>query len=193
MQLKLMTKTRTTAGFSCRAINITTPTSARPTILGNTIVGNAGGLYIDARTGDNTNQIFRHNLVAFNNVGLDVVFASTQFNALFADNVLFANAIQVRGINSPLGNRAVDPAFVNAGTGDYRLRQDSPLLDTPMSAITAALPWGDYDLAGNCRLADGDGDALAQFDVGAFEFEPRTFRNGFEDEAGLVCANGAAP
>lgn len=175
----------------CRAINITAPSSARAVVLGNTFVGNATGVYIDARTGTNTGQIVRHNLIAGNGIGLEVAFAFGPLTAVVADNVLFANTMQVSGAASPigsLGNRDVDPVFVAAGAGDYRLRADSSLIDTPSTAVTEPLDWGDSDLAGRCRRADADGDGLARIDVGAYEFaDVRIFREGFEAEAEPAC------
>lgn len=67
------------------------------------------------------------------------------------------------------GNVDVDPKYVDRGTGDYRLRFDSPVLDL---AGTAS-PSGDEsptDRGGNMRLSDGDGDGQAQRDMGAFEY-----------------------
>ncbi len=181
----------------CRAINITAPSSARAVVLGNTIVGNATGVYIDARTGTNTGQIVRHNLIAANGIGLEVAFAFSPLTAVFADNVLFANTTQVSGAASPigsLGNRDVDPVFVAAGEGDYRLRADSSLIDTPSTAVTEPLDWGDSDLAGRCRRADADGDGLARIDVGAYEFaDVRIFSEGFEAEATPACSGVAEP
>ncbi|MBK8286937.1 MAG: right-handed parallel beta-helix repeat-containing protein [Ahniella sp.] len=122
----------------CRAVNITAPSSARPSVLGNTMIGNATGIYIDARTNDNSAQILRHNLIAFNEIGLDVVFAFAPLNAQFADNVLFGNTMQVAGgAGNPignLGNRNVDPLMIDPANGDYRLRADSSLIDAPIGA-----------------------------------------------------------
>ncbi|MCP3982166.1 MAG: S8 family serine peptidase [bacterium] len=67
-------------------------------------------------------------------------------------------------------NRALDPAFVDAAGGDYRLRATSPLLDHgPDPAGYTGDPC--TDLAGAPRLRDHDGDGLAQIDPGAYETE----------------------
>jgi len=65
----------------------------------------------------------------------------------------------------------VDPQFVNAGAGDYRLSTGSPLIDagTPgaLSSTDSAT-----DLNGAPRRLDGNGDCVAVVDIGAFEFQP---------------------
>lgn len=62
-----------------------------------------------------------------------------------------------------------DARFVNAAGGDFRLRFDSPLIDTgePGAVNTAT------DLAGGFRLVDGDAVAGARRDIGAYEYQAR--------------------
>jgi hypothetical protein len=59
------------------------------------------------------------------------------------------------------------PAFVNAAAGDYRLSYGSPCIDagTDLSAVITS------DLAGYPRPRDGNGDSVAAFDMGAYEFK----------------------
>jgi hypothetical protein len=57
-----------------------------------------------------------------------------------------------------------DPAFVDPGAGDYRLRSGSALLDAGDPASAQGL-----DLGGNPLVADGNGDGTARRDIGAFE------------------------
>jgi hypothetical protein len=62
----------------------------------------------------------------------------------------------------------VDPQFVDSAIGDYRLKWGSPLIEAGDPTTTP----GSLDLAGNARPIDGNLDAVARFDIGAFEFAP---------------------
>ncbi len=65
-----------------------------------------------------------------------------------------------------VGNITNEPAFVNPAAGNYRLRPDSPCIDagTNLSATIT------NDLDGRPRPLDGNGDAIAAFDMGAYEY-----------------------
>ncbi len=72
----------------------------------------------------------------------------------------------------PVGPTNMDeaPGFVDAAGGDYRLLADSACVDAG-DPNWAAKP-GATDLAGNPRIADGDGDGTPVSDVGAYELQP---------------------
>ena len=65
------------------------------------------------------------------------------------------------------GNISEDPLFVDPSNGDYRLQFGSPSIDTGDNTAPN-LPANDLD--GNARIFDGDGDAVAVVDMGAYEF-----------------------
>jgi hypothetical protein len=66
-------------------------------------------------------------------------------------------------------NVDLDPLFVDAASGDLRLRGASPLIDAGDPAAPAA---GEpaTDLGGAARVVDGNGDGSARSDTGAFEY-----------------------
>lgn len=61
-----------------------------------------------------------------------------------------------------------DPRFIAAASGDYRLRADSPCVDS--GAATSLISGVDMD--GRPRNIDGDLDLAPASDMGAFEFAP---------------------
>jgi hypothetical protein len=63
------------------------------------------------------------------------------------------------------GNLTNEPAFVDAGAGNYRLRPGSPCIDAGTD-LSATL---NRDLDGRPRPLDGNGDGIAAFDMGAYE------------------------
>jgi hypothetical protein len=64
------------------------------------------------------------------------------------------------------GNIINEPVFADPAADDYRLRAGSPGIDAGTN-LTALLT---SDLDGNARPLDGDGDSVATFDMGAYEF-----------------------
>jgi parallel beta-helix repeat protein len=60
-----------------------------------------------------------------------------------------------------------DPLFIDAAGGNYRLQATSLCIDAGDNSTVT----GDYDVDGNVRLADGNGDTLIIVDMGAYEFQ----------------------
>jgi serine protease len=153
----------------CRAINVTLPEGLRVLVVNNTIVGNAGGVRVDARV-PATTQVYRNNIVYSNDVGLDIDFGSDPNNPRWDHNLVFGNVLDYEGIADQTGlagNLSEPPLFVNPGARNYRLRPSSPAVDAGNNTLA---PPGDFN--GRPRPVDGDGDGTATVDIGAFELQP---------------------
>ena len=66
------------------------------------------------------------------------------------------------------GNIEANPLFADATNGNYRLSRCSPCIDTGTNSPPGGMP--EYDLDGEDRVIDGNRDAIAMVDMGAYEF-----------------------
>jgi hypothetical protein len=75
---------------------------------------------------------------------------------------------------SPGGSITNAPVFVDAGGGDFRVKCGSPTIDAGFTnSFIYAAP---DDLRGIARPVDGNGDSIAQVDMGAYEYDPASDR-----------------
>lgn len=81
-------------------------------------------------------------------------------NSFYADSVSYSCIYDYDGVG--IGIIEVNPLFVDSDNGDYRLRPDSPCIDTGDPNYAAAP--GETDLDGKVRVIGG------RIDMGAFEF-----------------------
>lgn len=156
---------------TCMAINMTLPVGNTPRVFNNTIVGNRGGVHVDARISA-VQQVFRNNLIAANQIGLELVFNPGGNEPTWTNNLVHGNATDYLGIapqTGANGNLSADPLLKNAAAGDVHLLAGSPAIDAGVST-PAGFPEQDFE--GDTRIVDGNGDLAAQVDIGADEFKP---------------------
>ena len=124
------------------------------TIANNAIRSSGGGVYDGVMT----------NCIVYNNTaGMGIMN--------YAGAPTFAYCC-VTPLPAGTSNTAVDPHFVNAAAGNYRLIPGSPCVDT---GTNGSWTTGDKDLDGNNRLLPGGGTV----DMGAYEFNASALACGF--------------
>ncbi len=129
---------------------------------------------------NNADPVIENSIFA-NNTGAGLCAISSTDDPIFRNNLLFNNGFalfHVRGQNLndiddinalsfASGNMAAAPGFVDPAQEDYRLRADSPCIDTgvPGSSFDSF-----QDFYGNSRVLDGDVNDINTADVGAHEY-----------------------
>lgn len=85
-----------------------------------------------------------------------------------ASHSAFASSVEMHGGSAPVPGSDANVAGAPMLDANLVPMPGSPLVDAgDLAAVT-----GDLDLAGEPRSADGDGDGVAEPDIGAFELQP---------------------
>jgi hypothetical protein len=149
-------------------------------ITGNVSVYGGGIYYYSLSSSDISNNIICNNtgggIYCFNSEHIPNLYSSCVYGNTYSDYYNCGDYIGVSvTINSngdpcdAWSNISLDPVFVDAANGDFRLQSDSPCIDAGTNTIT------DYefplaDLAGNYRIWDGDGNESVIVDMGPYEY-----------------------
>lgn len=156
-------------------------------VIGNTIVGNNqtkqdgdpghSGLSCSANANFPETVSLSNNIIWGNmhkgEVGAQLYYVSSFANR--ANNAVYNQSTGDGSINLP----ADDPGFVDAANGDYSLLWNSDLVNAGSNAVAQ----GEYDLAGNARIAGGT------VDIGAYELEHYTLTISAFEHATLTLAD----
>jgi len=145
----------------------------------------AGGLNLNSLDASNTIRgVTVSSTVLWQNGGGDSIRGSLTPASVIHSRL---NGAPFAGNN---GNINLSPGFVNPASGDYHLQPTSPCID---SGDPTAANAGTFDLDKNSRLWDGNGDGLAEVDMGAYELDitipPQTDGQGNGDNPpmGMLC------
>jgi hypothetical protein len=141
------------------------------TLVGDGQPGTIGAESFDGNPGGAATLVIENSVIT----GFDRSLQTAHFSGTPTLTARFSNYTgnvdQAAGtLTEAQGNMHVDPGFVDAAGGDFRLRADSPVLD--QGSIPAPGQLSGTDLGGDPRIADGTGKGTPVPDMGAFEFQP---------------------
>ncbi|MDO8683062.1 MAG: choice-of-anchor Q domain-containing protein [Armatimonadota bacterium] len=130
-----------------------------PTLNNNTISGNGTGVSCIGKS-----PHINNNIITYNNIGI----AAEGSNPTLLHNNVYSNQNGgYIGLDMGSSDISYPPLFVNQAQGDYHLKSSSPCIDRGDSKAAPK-----YDIEGNPRSMDGNGDGSAIADIGAFEVQP---------------------
>ncbi len=166
--------------------------TANCVFIGNTANGWGGGMCNASCSPYFINCTFRGNTASsggaiysdnsYTNIQNCILWADGANEIVYSSGTMSVTYSDVQGGYSGTGNINADPCFVDAAGGNLHLSTaDSPCVDAGNNnAIPADTPDLDgdgntvepipFDLAGNSRVMDGDGDLTATVDMGAYEY-----------------------
>ena len=153
------------ANNDCRGVAVA-PTSMVVDVSNNTFVNNRAGVYI---YDDGAQHVYRNNLIVGGDIGLETGFYVAAL-PYWSHNLVFNNVLNYSGTpdwTNTAGNLSIDPKLVDLDGLDVHLAQGSPAIDAGEESL---LPLSDWDMDGESRLRDGDGDRFPIVDIGADEF-----------------------
>jgi len=155
-----------------------TGTPGTITLTNNTITGNSaddygGGVEINRQGGTINvyNNIISGNTAYSNYYDIDLSGSGGTTNGFNNNYDLDPGGMNGSWDSGETTNIDVDPLFVNAGAGNYRLKPRSLCID---SGETTAAQIPNFDIEGNDRIIDGNKDGIAVVDMGAYEYVPRS-------------------
>jgi len=150
-----------------------TVTITNNTITGNSAIDYGGGVEIDRQGGTINfyNNIVSGNTTYSNYYDIDLSGTGGTANGFNNNYDLDPGGMNGSWDSGETSNIDVDPLFVNASAGNYRLKPRSLCID---AGETLAPQIPNFDIEGNDRIIDGNRDGIAIVDMGAYEYVPRS-------------------
>jgi parallel beta-helix repeat protein len=159
---------------------------SHPDIIGNIITNCTNGIYISS----SSNVDLINNTITYNN-GYGIYTNGITNDITISNCIIWENNYNFQWNYHPIisnscineyllyyaidngGNITNDPCFIDPENGDYGLQVISPCIDAG-TIDTTGLFLPEYDLAGNPRITDGNGDNSLIIDMGCYETETVT-------------------